>query len=204
MWILLLPFLALPAQSAEPGTPTVGGVEGGIAEMAPSPRLLGLELNVAWPLVPGVEMFQARGTIAAWSAGTFHGDVVIAANFRPGVYRDTEGTFTELGVGVGYRQYFWRGFHVEAAAYPSYAWLTDNVVTGESYETFTVTIEGYVGYRFLLSELGLTSASSWPIEPSAVLQVGAGGNAFPANPWPTSEPGLPVFPVASLLVGAAF
>jgi hypothetical protein len=97
---------------------------------APSARWLGIELNLAWPLVPGVGIYQARGTATLWREGSFHGDLMIAVNVRPGVFRETEGTYSEFGPGIGYRQFFWRGLHLEVAMYPTYARLERNVVTG--------------------------------------------------------------------------
>lgn len=171
---------------------------------APPPRWLGLELNVVWPLIPGVEYFQARGTTTLWRAGTLKGDLMFALNARPGVFRENEGTFREFGPGIGYRQFFWRGLHVEVAAYPTFARLERNVVTGATYDAFTLTLEAYGGYRFLLSELGVEAASRWPLEPLITLQGGVGTNAFLSNPWPTLMPESPVFAVGSLLIGAAF
>jgi hypothetical protein len=170
----------------------------------PPPRWLGLEANLAWPLVPGVGIYQARGTVTLWRADSLHGDLVLAVNVRPSVLRESEGQFSEFGGGVGYRQFFWRGLHLEVAAYPSLARLEKNVLTGASYEAFALTLEAYGGYRFLLSELGVAAAARWPLEPAITLQGGVGANVFLSNRWPTTVPDAPVFAVGSLLVGAAF
>lgn len=175
-----------------------------VSQAPASTRWLGVELNLAWPLVPGVEMYQARGTARLWSAGSLHGDLMFAVNVRPGVFRENEGTFREFGPGVGYRQFFWRGLHLELAAYPSFARLERNVVTGATYEAFALTVEVYGGYRLLLSELGFEAARGWPVEPLVTLQGGVGANVFLSNRWPTASPDAPLFAVGSLLVGAAF
>jgi hypothetical protein len=149
-------------------------------------------------------MFQVRGSVRLWRASTLQGDLILAANIRPPVLRDSEGLFSEYGGGLAYRQYFWRGLHAEIALYPSYARLDRNAVNGRSYESLALTTEVYAGYRFMLSELGVAAAAKWAVEPLITLQGGIGIQTFSSNPWPTAAPDSPVFPVGSLLVGLAF
>lgn len=163
-----------------------------------------VELNVLWPFIPGVGIYQGRGTAELWKTAGIRGDAVVALNLRPPVDAADEGAFSEYGGGLGYRQYFWRGLHVELALYPTYARLEDNVVDGKTYQSFALTLEAYAGYRTLLSELGVASAASWPLEPLVNVQLGVGRNAYLSNPWPTRREDAPLFFVGSVLVGAAF
>jgi hypothetical protein len=173
------------------------------AELASS-RFASAELNVVWPFVPGVGIYQARGGVKLWRDSSLQGDLLLAVHVRPPTTRETEGDFSEYGGGVAYRQYFWRGLHAEVALYPSYARLDDSVVDGRTYESFALTTEIYAGYRFLLSELGVKDAASWVAEPLATLQGGIGIPTLSSNPWPTTEEEAPLFPVATLLLGVAF
>ena len=196
--------LAAPSPALAEVGPDAASSEPPDQEPPTEARVGGLELNVLWPLIPGVGIYQGRGTVKLWEVSGLHGDLVLSANIRPPLDRENEGSFSEYGGGLGYRQYFWRGLHVEVASYPSYARLEDNVVDGDTYESFALTLEAYAGYRFLLSELGLDDAKAWPLEPLVNVQVGAGGTAYLSNPWPTREEEPPVFFVGSVLIGAAF
>lgn len=193
-----------PAGSASSPPPVATDVPPGPPASSPEARLVGLELNVLWPFIPGVGIYQLRGTVKLWETAGLHGDLVLATNLRPPIDEENAGSFSEYGGGLGYRQYFWRGLHLELAGYPSYVRLDDNVIDGTTYESFALTLEAYAGYRFLLSELGLDEAIAWPIEPLINVQVGAGGTAFLSNPWPVREEEPPVFFVGSVLIGAAF
>lgn len=181
-------------------TATLGGAR---AEPA-APKATALELNVVWPFVPGVGIYQVRLTQHLWSAGTMRGDLVVSLMGRPPQERAEEGEFAELGGGLGYRQYFIGGAHAELALYPTWARLSDNVVDGQTYEAFALTLEGYLGYRFVLSELGVEAARHWSVEPIATLQVGLGSNVLNTNPWPTTGDDGDLFFVGSLLIGVAF
>lgn len=182
---------------------TMAMAGGARAESAPL-KATALELNVVWPFVPGVGLYQLRLTRHLWDAGSLRGDVVVSVMGRPPQDRPGEGEFAELGGGLGYRQYFAGGAHAELALYPTWARLTDNVVDGKTYDAFALTLEAYLGYRFVLSELGVEAAKGWAVEPVAILQVGLGSNVLNTNPWPTTEEDGDLFFVGTLLIGVAF
>jgi hypothetical protein len=56
-------------------------------------------------------------------------------------------------LGVGYRQYLWRGFHLEALLEGGVAWGT-NKVDGKDYVTPSLFGEVNAGYRFSFFEPG--------------------------------------------------
>lgn len=187
------------------GAATAARAEEVVATAGPErDRPTAIELNAVWPFVPGVGILQARVTTRLWESGGLRGDLVLSVMGRPTQDREDEGEFSELGGGVGYRQYLAGGAHLEVAAYPTWARLANNVVDGQTYEAFALTVEAYAGYRFALSELGVEAARSWAVEPVATLQVGVGSNVLNTNPWPVRGEDGGVFFVGSLLVGVAF
>lgn len=109
----------------------------------------GVEFNVVWPFVPGVEIHTAKVTSEVWQQNELAGELTFGVLVRPGT-RDDENAevFREFGLNIGYRQYFWRGAHLELALYPSWAIQEGNLVDGQDYSGFALTTELYGGYRF--------------------------------------------------------
>lgn len=157
-------------------------------------RPIGIEFNLAWPFVPGVGIYAAKAMIPVWSSGELSGELSAGFLYRPEVYRDTEGYFKEIGFNLGYRQYLWKGAHIELALWPGYGTCRDNVVDGNDYESWALTTEMYAGYRFDLA-LGRLPLYLLP-------QIGVGATVLESNPWPKTESeGVVPFFVGSLLVG---
>lgn len=156
----------------------------------------GLEVNVVWPFVPGVEIYTAKATNTVWQNNTAQGDITFGVLIRPGTNNDENAErFSEFGLNLGYRHYFWKGFHAELALYPSLARETNNFADGKDYQGFALTTELYTGYRFTLYS---GSAYSWYLMP----QAGVGYNPI-SNLGPSTEVNSP-FPTLNLQVGVRF
>lgn len=66
---------------------------------------------------------------------------------RPHIDHDVVEVIDEYMLGVGYRQYLWRGLHVEGLVEAGVAWGT-NKLDGMDYTTPTLFGEVNLGYRF--------------------------------------------------------
>ncbi len=115
--------------------------------------------------------------------------------------RTTEGRFSDLSLASGYRQYFWRGLHVEFSQTTGLGTLENHVSTGEDYRSFDWLVTGYVGYKFNFAN------NRWYILP----QFGVAGVVYKSNPWPIyesesleNEVGETPFPLGSLRLGYNF
>jgi len=156
----------------------------------------GAEFNLVWPFVPGVEIYTAKLTSKLWQSEKMSGDILMGILVRPGTRNDPNAeVFPEFGVGLGYRQYIIKGFHLEIMLFPSYARELNNFADGRDYSSFAMTTELYGGYRF---DLVKTDAYRFYLMP----QAGAGMNVF-SNLGPETETNAP-FPVLSLQIGFNF
>ena len=166
----------------------------GPAVEEPAASRVGLETNVLWPFIPGVGIYSAKATLPLWSAGELEGELTLGFLYRPPLFRDTEGTFSELGLNLGYRQFLWKGLNVELALWPSRATLLDNVVDGRDYVSWGLTTELYAGWRFDFAGPGGLDFYILP-------QVGAGMTAFTSDPWPIQGGEDGPFFVGNLILG---
>ncbi len=125
-----------------------------------------LESSVLWPAVAGLYNLRvaipvtARGQLLAGIQGTFPED------------REDEGDFTAYAVSLGWRQYVWRGLHIDGSVLPGWGRLRDNVFDGEDYDSFDVELMGHLGWRF---DLGSFYALVQPL--------GVIGVVYKSNPW---------------------
>ncbi|GMQ30278.1 hypothetical protein [Algoriphagus confluentis] len=156
----------------------------------------GIEYNVVWPYVPGVEIYTLRATRTLWTKENSHGDLTFGLLWRPGTDEDENAEeFSEFGINLGYRHYFWKGWHAELALYPSLASEKRNKIDGQDYEGFALTTEFYVGYKF---DIIKRSTHNFYLMP----QAGMGYNAV-SNLGPETEANAP-FPTLNLQVGINF
>lgn len=163
---------------------------------AEQPKKWGLECNVLWPFVPGVEIYTFKATYTLWTKNQMHGDFTFGILARPGTLNDDNAEkFSEIGMNTGYRQYFWKGLHAELAVYPSLAKETRNKKDGENYQGFALTMECYAGYQFSFSK---EKSVSWYVMP----QAGIGYNAI-SNLGPATRENAP-FPTLNVQVGINF
>lgn len=156
----------------------------------------GVEFNVVWPFVPGVEIYTAKATRTIWTKEKSHGDITIGFLLRPGTAEDENAEeFSEFGLNFGYRHYFWKGLHAELALYPSFAREVNNKIDGQDYEGFAMTTEFYTGYRFDVLKRTTYSLYLMP-------QAGIGYNVI-SNLGPETEANAP-FPTLNLQIGINF
>jgi len=124
------------------------------------------------------------------------GDLLTGILYRPGTRNDANAEiFKEIGIGLGYRQYFIKGFHAELMLFPSYAQEINNTIDGKNYGSFAMTTELYTGYKFNFRNRDNYNLYLMP-------QAGVGYNVF-SNLGPETEANTP-FPVLSLQLGVNF
>jgi hypothetical protein len=135
----------------------------------------GIETELVQPFLPnvGIIRFTATRTITA-SQSKMKGDLLFGMYLRPNVKHDVVEKINEYMLIVGYRQYFWKGLHLEGRANIGYAWGTKNLFDGKDYETSTVFWESNVGYKFNVTNKSKTSLYLIP-------QLGVIGNAKGVN-----------------------
>lgn len=108
----------------------------------------GFETEIVQPFIPTIHIIRFQATKTLYSMATKHGDLLIGAWIRPNVKHDVVEKINEYMAMVGYRQYIWKGLHVEAKSNMGYAWGTKNLIDGKDYETPTWFWESNIGYKF--------------------------------------------------------
>lgn len=158
-----------------------------------------VEIDALWPFFPGA--FRAHYTRTLWKKGNLRGDLLVGANIDFPADRETEGRFADYSLVTGYRQYLWRGLHVEFNQTTGLGVLQDHVTTGETYRSFDWLMTGYIGYRFDFGK------SNWYLLP----QFGIAGVVYKSNPWPIykdetleKEVGEQPFSLGALRLGFRF
>jgi hypothetical protein len=138
-------------------------------------RRWGLEAELVQPFLPQVGIMRINATRSIAREGSkLKGDLLLGMYIRPNVAHDVVEKINEYMVAIGYRQYFWRGFHLEAKANIGYAWGTKNLIDGKDYQTSTIFWESNLGYKFILAS---RAKRSWYLIP----QFGMLGNAKGEN-----------------------
>ena len=119
----------------------------------PSHRF-GAEIDVVQPFIPTVHIIRPKLTWTTWGdSGELRGDLILGLFIRPHIPHDVVETIDEYMGTVGYRQYFWRGLHVETMLSAGVAWGT-NKFDGKDYTTATLFMDANAGYRFGFFEPG--------------------------------------------------
>lgn len=157
-----------------------------------------VEIDALWPAFPGA--FRAHYTRTLWQSGHWRGDLLAGVNVDFPADRETEGRFADYSLATGYRQYVWKGLHLEVNQTTGVGVLQDHVTTGETYTGFDWLVSGYLGYRFDV-------AQRWYILP----QAGLARVVYKSDPWPVYEDGSlekevgeSAFPLGSLRAGFRF
>ncbi len=114
----------------------------------PSPHPWSLETDLIQPFVPTVGILRLRATRTVWGTpGGLRGDLMVGVFLRPNVEHTIVERINEYLLTVGYRQYFWKGLHVEAELNGGWAWGT-NRLDGQLYSNPSVLLNLNAGYRF--------------------------------------------------------
>ncbi len=112
-----------------------------------------LETELVQPFIPTVNIIriQAVRNINKPEA-KLKSELLLGAYIRPNVKHDVVEKINEYMLMAGYRQYLWKGLHLEGKANIGYAWGTKNLIDGKDYETSTIFYESNFGYKFNLTK----------------------------------------------------
>jgi hypothetical protein len=136
------------------------------------------ETELIAPFLPeiGIITVKAVKTITSNSSKTMYGDLLLGLYVRPNVSHDIVETIDEYLLTIGYRQYLYKGFHIEMQIDGGYAWGTKNKIDGKDYNNFALLGEINSGYKinltnkskynfYLLPQIGVLSGLSTDIGP---------------------------------------
>jgi hypothetical protein len=165
-----------------------------------SPKKWGFETELIQPFLPEVGIIRLTATRTITTENSkMRGDLLFGMYIRPNVKHDVVEKINEYMLIVGYRQYFWKGLHLEGKANVGYAWGTKNLIDGKDYETSTIFWESNLGYKFNLTNK--TKSSLYLIPQFGVIGNAKGENTVNIGP----RGGKPdTFIQGSLIVGINF
>lgn len=151
-----------------------------------------IETSIVWPVYPGV--YRINFIRQVWEKKTFSGEIGFALNLQPERTDLSGNRFSEEFVTIIYRQFFWKGFHIEVDNNFAYGRLNNWQSAGVSYESYAIFHDFIGGYRFELLKKHKVSLTIIP-------QAGGGFTSYVNSTWPRAE--LPFWEV-NLLVGMRF
>jgi hypothetical protein len=158
-----------------------------------------LETDILWPFI--VSASRTHFVVNIWQNGNLRGDIYAGVNIDFPRDRETEGRFADYSLATGYRQYFWKGLHVEFSQTTGLGVLQNHVTTGKTYNSFDWLVTGYAGYKFEFARKKLY----------IIPQFGIARVIYKSNPWPiyedntlTKEVGESPFMLGSLRFGYNF
>ncbi len=159
----------------------------------------GIETDILWPFI--VQATRTHFVYKIWQKGHLRGDVYAGINIDFPRNRATEGRFADYSIASGYRQYFWKGLHLEFSQTTGLGVLQNHVTTGKTYNSFDWLGTGYIGYKFEFAKKKLY----------VIPQFGIAQVLYKSNPWPiyedetlTKEVGETPFMLGSLRFGINF
>ncbi len=146
-----------------------------------SPKKWGLETELVQPFLPTVNIVRLQATRTLTKPESkMKGDLLFGMYIRPNVKHDVVEKINEYMLILGYRQYFWKGLHLEGKANVGYAWGTKNLIDGKDYETSTIFWESNLGYKFNLTNK--TKSSLYVIPQFGVIGNAKGENTVNIGP----------------------
>jgi hypothetical protein len=158
-----------------------------------------IETDILWPFL--VQTTRTHFVIKLWHKGNLRGDVYAGLNIDFPRNRETEGRFADYSIASGYRQYFWKGLHLEFSQTTGMGVLQNHVTTAKTYNSFDWLGTGYIGYKFEFAKKKLY----------IIPQFGVAQVLYKSNPWPiyedetlTKEVGETPFMLGSLRFGYNF
>jgi hypothetical protein len=108
----------------------------------------GIEVEGVQPFLPTINIIRIGATRTITKNNCIMtGDLLFGMYIRPNVKHDVVEKINEYMVFVGYRNYFWKGLHLEAKSNMGYAWGTRNLIDQKDYETPTWFWEANLGYK---------------------------------------------------------
>jgi hypothetical protein len=151
-----------------------------------------IETSVVWPIYPGI--YKVNFARELWAKKTFSGELGLSLNIQPERTDPAGDHFSEEFISVFYRQFFWKGFHIQIDNNFAYGRLNNYKNTGVNYESYAIFHDFLGAYRFELLKKHKISLTITP-------QAGGGFTSYTNNSWPRAE--LPFWEV-NLLVGMRF
>jgi hypothetical protein len=146
-----------------------------------SPKKWGLETELVQPFLPTVNIVRLQATRTLTKPESkMKGDLLFGMYIRPNVKHDVVEKINEYMLILGYRQYFWKGLHLEGKANVGYAWGTKNLIDGKDYETSTIFWESNLGYKFNLTNN--TKSSLYVIPQFGIIGNAKGENTVNIGP----------------------
>jgi hypothetical protein len=134
-----------------------------------------IETDILWPFL--VQTTRTHFIIKIWEKSNLSGDVYVGLNIDLPRDRDTEGRFADYSIASGYRQYFWKGLHLEFSQTTGLGVLQNHVTTRKTYNSFDWLVSGYIGYKFDFAK------NKFYVLP----QFGIAQVLYKSNPWPIFE-----------------
>lgn len=112
-----------------------------------SSRKWGAEINLLWPIFPG-NIYKGQATYEIWRKNHLAGDVFAGFHIRPFEFRQEEGNFANYALTFGYRQFIWKGLHLELYNALGPGLNRNNAVDGKNYTSWDYEIGCLAGYRW--------------------------------------------------------
>lgn len=134
-----------------------------------------IETDILWPFL--VKATRSHFVFKLWQKGDLRGDAYLGINVDFPRDRETEGRFADYSIASGYRQYFWKGIHVEFSQTTGLGVLQNHVTTGKTYNSFDWLVSGYLGCKFEFMRRKIY----------VLPQFGIAGVIYKSNPWPIYE-----------------
>lgn len=162
----------------------------------------GAEVNLLWPIFPG-NIYKGQVTYEAWRKNHLAGDVYLGVHMHPTRFREDEGDFGNFALTFGYRQFVWKGLHLELYQAFGPGWNRNNVIDGKDYDSWDYEVGALAGYRweFLAKE----KREKMKISPYVSTQHGMYYLAAQSNPHPIVDfTGEVPFYVGTLNFGIKF
>ena len=107
----------------------------------------GAEVNLLWPIYPG-NIYKAQVTYETWRKNDLAGDVFVGIHIRPFEYRKEEGDFANYALTFGYRQFLWKGLHLELYNAFGPGYNRNNAIDGKDYTSWDYEVGLLGGYRW--------------------------------------------------------
>lgn len=116
----------------------------------------GIETEMVQPFIPGVGIIKFVGSYQPENIiADKKTELLFGLYFRPNVgNHDVVEEIDEYLTLLGFRQYLWKGLHIEAMNYLGYAWGTKNKIDGKDYADVAWLAEISVGYKFEVMSVG--------------------------------------------------
>jgi len=110
-------------------------------------RKWGAEVNLLWPIYPG-NIYKGQVTYETWRKNDLAGDVFVGFHIRPSEFREEEGDFANYALTFGYRQFVWKGLHLELYNAFGPGFNRNNAVDGKDYTSWDYEVGLLAGYRW--------------------------------------------------------